>query len=100
MADSRRSLVEGITSPVAAGDRSKEAEFLSAAKSSNGAKAMQAAANAATGAPLNTRIDPTIATALKRASLERKLDGIEPNSQREIIEQALAPWLRAHGYLP
>lgn len=61
---------------------------------------MQVAASAASGVSLSTRIHPDYATALKRASLERKLNGVEPNSLRDILEEAVAPWLKAHGYLP
>jgi hypothetical protein len=38
--------------------------------------------------------------ALKRASFERQLQGVEPNSMQDIVEEALTPWLRKHGYLP
>jgi hypothetical protein len=40
------------------------------------------------------------ATALKRASLERQLQGILPNTLQDILEEALEPWLRNHGCLP
>jgi hypothetical protein len=40
------------------------------------------------------------ATGLKRASLERQLGGIEPNTLQDILEEAVEPWLKAHGYLP
>jgi hypothetical protein len=49
--------------------------------------------------PLTTRIRPGLATALKRASLERQLAGEAPNTVQDILEQALEPWLKAHGYL-
>jgi hypothetical protein len=49
--------------------------------------------------PLSTRIRADIANALKRASLERQLGNVEPSSLQEIIEDALEPWLRTHGYL-
>ncbi len=49
--------------------------------------------------PLTTRIRADYATALKRASLQRQLDGVVPNSLQEILEEALEPWLRANGYL-
>jgi hypothetical protein len=44
-------------------------------------------------------VRPDIATALQTASLERQLQGIEPFSKREIVEEALEPWLRQNGYL-
>jgi hypothetical protein len=39
------------------------------------------------------------AAALKRASLERQLSETTPNTLQEILEQALEPWLRNHGYI-
>ena len=36
---------------------------------------------------------------LKRASLERQLHGIQPNSVQEILEEALEFWLHKHGLL-
>jgi hypothetical protein len=50
-------------------------------------------------APLTTRIRSDFSTALKRASLERQLDGVLPNTLQAILEEALEPWLRKHGYL-
>ncbi len=49
--------------------------------------------------PLTTRSRADLAQALKRASLERQLQEIEPNEVQEILESALEPWLRANGYL-
>jgi hypothetical protein len=48
---------------------------------------------------LTTRMRADFATALKRASLERQLQGIKPNSLQDILEAALEPWLRSNGYL-
>jgi hypothetical protein len=53
---------------------------------------------AGTGA-INARIDPGITTALLRASLDRRIDGQTPWTQREIIAEALSDWLRKHGHL-
>ena len=33
------------------------------------------------------------AKALKRASLERQLKGLEPNTLQDILEEAIEPWL-------
>jgi hypothetical protein len=97
MGDQRRSLTEGITPPLT----TAETEFLQAAKSSNdGTKAMQNAAAIASGVSLSTRIHPDIRAALQQASLKRKLKGIVPNSLRDILEEAVTPWLKANGYLP
>lgn len=49
--------------------------------------------------PFTTRIRADYATALKRASLERQLSGETPNSLQDILEEALGPWLRTHGYI-
>lgn len=49
--------------------------------------------------PLTTRLRADFARALKRASLERQLQGIEPNEVQVILEEALEPWLRTNGYL-
>jgi hypothetical protein len=49
--------------------------------------------------PLTTRLRADLAQALKRASLERQLAGIEPSHVQLILEDALEPWLRGNGYL-
>lgn len=51
-------------------------------------------------APISTRIRADMAAALKRASLERQLAGIEPHTLQDILEEAIEPWLKANGYLP
>ena len=48
---------------------------------------------------LTTRIRSDMATALKRASLERQLAGEKPNTVQDILELALEPWLKENGYL-
>lgn len=50
--------------------------------------------------PLTTRLRADYAAALKRASLERQLHGETPSQVQDILEEALGPWLKAHGYLP
>ena len=49
--------------------------------------------------PVTVRLKPEIASALKRASLERQLHGETPSTQQEIVELALDPWLKTNGYL-
>ncbi|MBX9580299.1 MAG: hypothetical protein K2X87_08335 [Gemmataceae bacterium] len=49
--------------------------------------------------PVSTRIRADYAAALKRASLERQLAGVTPNTLQDILEEALGPWLAANGYL-
>lgn len=39
-----------------------------------------------------------MASAVKRASLTRQLNGQEPYHVQEIMEQALVAWLASHGY--
>ncbi len=108
----RRSLMEGLKT-AGERDRSVEEQFVFAAK----AKTEQAAHPAATApapevkegkrqtgsavgrVPLTTRVRSDFATALKRASLQRQLDGVAPNTLQDILEEALEPWLRANGYL-
>lgn len=50
--------------------------------------------------PFTTRIRGDLATALKRASLERQLDGRQPHAVQDILDAALEPWLRDQGHLP
>ncbi|RUL89456.1 hypothetical protein TsocGM_01400 [Tautonia sociabilis] len=57
------------------------------------------AATALSRVPLSTRIRSDFSAALKRASLERQLAGVEPNTLQDILEQAVEPWLRSNGYL-
>ena len=52
---------------------------------------------AGTGA-INARIDPAITTALLRASVERRIAGVTPSTQREIIAEALTAWLKKNGF--
>jgi len=56
-------------------------------------------ANAASRSPFTTRLRTDFANALLRASLTRKLEGKEPNTLQDILEEALEPWLHTHGYL-
>jgi hypothetical protein len=49
--------------------------------------------------PVTVRLRPEIASALKRASLERQLNGIATYTQQDIVEEALLPWLRAEGLI-
>lgn len=48
---------------------------------------------------VSTRIRADFARALKRASLQRQLEGVVPNTLQDILEQAIEPWLKANGYL-
>lgn len=66
---------------------------------STGAESEGRTANLTNRAPLTTRLRADYAAALKRASLERQLQGAAPNTVQEILEAALEPWLRTNGYL-
>ena len=41
---------------------------------------------------LNVRIEPEISTALLRASMDRKIQRLDPFTQRDIVAEALAEW--------
>lgn len=49
--------------------------------------------------PLSTRVRSDIAAVLKRASLERQLNNVEPHTLQDILEIALEDWLKANSYL-
>lgn len=93
MAD-RRSLTEGLNATPAMLDAVKEREFVYRGES----KSVQPATQA-TAAPISTRLRADFVGALKRASLERQLQGVEPSTLRDMLEEAIEPWLRARGYL-
>jgi hypothetical protein len=102
----RRTLVEGLTAP----DPEAEKQFVYRGKlpavappaptQSAPAQPAPVAAQLVDRLPLTTRLRADLVTALKRASLERRLRGIEPSALQEILEQALEPWLRSNGHLP
>ncbi len=96
----RRSLSEGLHASLTSksvGDPQREREFV------HGGKASPATAIAAPltiqRVPISTRIRSDYAAALKRASLERQLNGIEPHTLQDILEQVIEPWLKSNGYL-
>jgi hypothetical protein len=107
----RRTLVDGIN-PV---DRTIEEQFVYASKAKPTTPGTAeppsapvstpiehvAVDNASAGSrlPLSTRIRSDYAIALKRASLERQLSGVRPSTLQDILEEALEPWLRKHGYI-
>ena len=91
----RRSIAEGMGTPEPPLDPVKAREFIYA-KSSRPQTTVPAAT---ASSPVSTRIRTDYAVALKRASLDRQLKGIEPNTVRDILEQAIEPWLKSNGYL-
>ena len=46
---------------------------------------------------LNVRISKEILDAVKRTSVERRIRGERPSSQRAIVEEALRDWLTSRG---
>jgi hypothetical protein len=97
----RRSLIEGIKPLAPPVDPIREREFVSGKDAT--ARAGQAAAVSAVPTvartPISTKMRTDYAAALKRASLERQLKGVEPNTLQDILEQAIEPWLKSNGYL-
>ena len=47
---------------------------------------------------LSVRIDSRIAAALLRAMTERRIEGIAPSTQQDIVAEAMVDWLKKHGY--
>lgn len=100
----RRKLVEGVTA-----DRSLEEEFIRSGRTNpppqpqpiaeRPAPREASAANLMSRSPFSTSLRTDFSTALKRASLERQLSGVVPNTLQDILEEALEPWLRKNGYL-
>lgn len=48
---------------------------------------------------LSIRVPAEIPEGLLKASTDRKLKRIKPNTQQEIATEAIAEWLQRHGYL-
>ncbi len=103
----RRPLVEGLKSPAAPVDTGKEKDFVYGSKTAekSGKPIDQATIEKPPSAmpparvPLSTRMRGDFAEALKTASLQRQLKKVEPNTLTDILEEAVEPWLRKHGYL-
>jgi hypothetical protein len=89
----RRALIEGLKPPPPAADPRAEAHFVYKDK------APPAATPTINRVPLSTRMREDFTKALKRASLERQLEGVEPNTLQDILEQAIEPWLKSNGYI-
>ncbi len=93
----RRSLVEGITTPEPPLDPVKAKEFVFGKnRPVNEATTTPASASS----PVSTRIRTDFAEALKQASLDRQIKKRKPNTIRDILEEALEPWLKGNGYIP
>ena len=105
----RRQLVEGLKTDGGVG-RAVEEDFVynggpptsrpAASRPSAEGRAGKGQAEGAVGrVPLTIRFRADYAALLKRASLERQLNGVSPNSLQDIVEEAVLPWLRSNGYL-
>jgi hypothetical protein len=95
----RRPLIEGIKPPpqAAAVDPNLERQFVHGTKATATTDAR--ASSPFARVPISTRIRSEYAEALKRASLERQLNKVEPNTLQDILEQAIEPWLKSNGYI-
>ena len=93
----RRTLTEGLKPPPPPVDSQREQQFMQAAKSNIPTPPVH---SPLARVPISTRMRADFAALLKRASLERQLKNIEPNSLQDILEQAVEPWLKANDYLP
>lgn len=95
----RRALIEGLKSvPTVEDTLEKEFVYGDKPKPSPPVPSILSVGNQ-NRVPLSTRIREDFAKALKRASLERQLENIEPNTLQDILEEALQPWLQNNGYL-
>lgn len=103
MAD-RRSLVEGLKNTPPPIETTLEKDFVYGKVTKPTQLAEQPIATTPTAtsnharSPFSTRIRTDFAGALKRASLERQLAGESPNTLQDILEEAIEPWLKTHGY--
>lgn len=99
MAEQRRSLVEGLkaTPPV---DPALEKQYVYNKPAASKSPAVASNAGSVARVPISTRMRTDFAETLKRASLQRQLEKVEPNTLTEILEAAIEPWLKDHGYLP
>jgi hypothetical protein len=93
----RRPLTDGIKTPAPPVDPELERQFVHGAKIA--AAPSPATSPPSARVPISTRIRSEFAEALKRASLERQLHKVEPNTLQDILEQAIEPWLRNNGYI-
>jgi hypothetical protein len=93
----RRSLTQGLKATPSASDTSAERQFVFGRSTLE--ESQQPATPPVGSTPISTRLRADLVAALKRASLERQLQGIEPSTLRDIIEEALDPWLKSNGYL-
>lgn len=100
---SPRTLIEGLKATPEPVDPVREREIVFGAKREVGPSEHDASPprppRKQPKAALNTRVRADFAAAVKRASLERQLRDEYPSTVQDILEEALEPWLRKHGYL-
>jgi hypothetical protein len=96
----RRPLVEGLKPAAPVVDPSVEKQFVFGGNAKPEQPVLVPKATPhISRSPLSTRIRADYAEALKRASLQRELNGTYPFTLQEILEEALEPWLKQHGYV-
>jgi hypothetical protein len=98
MTGERRTLIDGLKETPPPIDHSREKDFVYSEKSKAPQRATPTTPTV-NRVPLSTRIRADYSAALKRASLERQLKAVEPNSLQDILEEAIEPWLRSNGYI-
>jgi hypothetical protein len=94
----RRSLLEGLKETPTI-DPQIEQQFVKGSEATPNPTVKVSNSASVARTPVSTRLRTDLAEALQRASLTRKLEKVEPNSLTEILEAAVEPWLRDHGYL-
>ena len=92
----RRSLLEGMNSTPPPVDPELEKDFVRGKTTPPQPTPQTLTVNRV---PISTRMREDFAKALKRASLERQLKGVEPNTLQDILEEAVEPWLKSNGYI-
>lgn len=98
----RRPLIEGLKPALPPIDPRVERQFVFGTKPKPEPEPIPLPEKAnpnASRLPITTRIRADFFHAIKRASLERQLNGQTPNTLQEILEEALEPWLKTNGYL-
>lgn len=96
----RRSIVDGMNVSDPKDESQRARELLRLSKTIGAEFGSPAAViQQVTRAPISTRMRTDFQAALKRASLENQLAGREPSTVQDILEKAVEPWLKQHGYL-
>jgi hypothetical protein len=99
MVDQRRPLIDGLKPSPSVDPQLEKAFVYGASKATVTPSTAPTAVSTVSRVPISTRIRADFVAALKRASLERQLNGVEPNTLQDMLEQAIEPWLKANGYL-